>query len=346
MIKKVIVAFGVISTAFGFAPDSPLFLQPPLSKLPCSMLSEGVHRFKFQRLSPFSKQAADHPQHLSRRSELFQTAGSFSEVEPKVPYGFHFKVGKSKKIVTLTGLFFFVSTVFFKALTFPFECIGYVYSLFFDKKRKRLVDLGISIWAWLSMKALFYQPKIEGLENLPPDEEGVLYLANHSSYLDILTLSAFIPRGFKYVSKAEILNFPIFGWSMQLAGHIPLTREDPRSQLETVKATIKALEDGNSVCMFPEGTRMLDGYLGEFKKGAFVIAKKAKAKIVPISLCRVHKWFPNTALLPLARPTDVILKIHPPIDSKDFTDAELLKKTYEAIEGGMPNTQRRPLPSA
>jgi len=268
------------------------------------------------------------------------------EIEPKVQYGFHFEIGKSKKFLTLTGIMFFVSTFFFKLLTFPFECLAYCWSKLFDRKRRRLVDLGISIWMWLSMKSMFYAPKIEGLKNLPPDEEGVLYLANHSSFLDIFSLSAFIPRGFKYVSKLEILQVPLIGWSMQMAGHIPLVREDPMSQLDVVKKTIHALQDGNSVCMFPEGTRTLDGLLGEFKRGPFVIARKAGVRIVPISICHAHRWFPYTALMPLATPTDIILKIHPPIDSKGLTDAELLKKTFEAIESSMPPSQRRGLVKA
>lgn len=45
-----------------------------------------------------------------------------------------------------------------------------------------------------------------GLENLPPIDETVVYVPNHTSFLDILTLSGFIPRPFKYISKIEILR--------------------------------------------------------------------------------------------------------------------------------------------
>lgn len=48
--------------------------------------------------------------------------------------------------------------------------------------------------------------QVVGLENLPPMDETVVYVPNHTSFLDILTLSGFVPRPFKYISKIEILR--------------------------------------------------------------------------------------------------------------------------------------------
>ena len=63
----------------------------------------------------------------------------------------------------------------------------------------------------------------------------------------------------KYVSKKEILQIPIIGWSMRLAQHIPLQTESRRSQLETFKESVKALDAGISFITFPEGGRSTDG---------------------------------------------------------------------------------------
>mmetsp|Transcript_10590 Transcript_10590/g.13746 ORF Transcript_10590/g.13746 Transcript_10590/m.13746 type:complete len:378 (+) Transcript_10590:97-1230(+) len=270
------------------------------------------------------------------------------EGQEKISYGLHIKLGKKKRILNLIGLMFCFNTMVFCTLYFPFVVILFGICKIFDDKRRRLVDYIVHYWAKTSMLSMFYKPKIVGTENLPPnDDEGVLYLANHTSFLDILTLSGFLPRVFKYVSKAEVLRIPMIGWSMQMAGHIAIRRASRKSQLVTVKNTITALQNGNSVCMFPEGTRTKTGRINNFKKGPFTIAKKAGVRVVPISLCNVTKWFPSFAVMPLGRPTDIVVKIHPPIDSKDLTEKELMARTFDAIEGGLPSFQRRlqPTPS-
>jgi 1-acyl-sn-glycerol-3-phosphate acyltransferase len=81
--------------------------------------------------------------------------------------------------------------------------------------------------------------KVHGLENLPPIDEPVVYVPNHTSFLDILVLSAFIPRPFKYLSKAEILKTPLVGWGMQLAKHVFLKRNDMRSTLECAELCVE-----------------------------------------------------------------------------------------------------------
>jgi len=303
-------------------------ISPPLSSSGLLDSSSLFSTFAGKVRQPFQKQ-------------LQSSSTAVLETQTVVNYGPHIKVGKKKKILTLIGLLFCVNTMLSCFFTFPLFCITYAYGKLLDPKRRRHTQRMVNVWAWLAMKSVFYQPKVEGLENLPPHDEGVLYLANHTSYLDILTLSAFIPRAFKYLSKSEILKIPGIGWSMQMAGHISLRREDPRSQLETVKETIMNLKDGNSVCIFPEGTRTVSGRMGNFKKGPFTIAKKSGARIVPISLCYVTKWYPNTAMFPLARPTDVVVKIHPPISTEGYSEAELMEKTFEAIEAGLPVTQHK-----
>lgn len=95
-----------------------------------------------------------------------------------------------------------------------------------------------------------------------------MYAPNHASFLDILTLTGFVPRPLKYVSKASILEIPFIGWPMQLAEHIPLNQTSRRSQLETFKLSVKSLQAGNSIVAFPEGSRSDNGVLQPFKRGA------------------------------------------------------------------------------
>lgn len=82
-------------------------------------------------------------------------------------------------------------------------------------------------------------PKLIGKENLPPIGEPVIYVPNHTSFLDILVFSGFVPRPFKYFSKAEIGNIPIIGFGMKLAKHIFLKREDIQSTIESTALCIQ-----------------------------------------------------------------------------------------------------------
>jgi 1-acyl-sn-glycerol-3-phosphate acyltransferase len=65
----------------------------------------------------------------------------------------------------------------------------------------------------------------------------VMYIPNHCSYFDILTLSGFLPRPFKYISKIEVLRIPMIGWAMRMAHHIAIRRNDRKSQVHTATTT-------------------------------------------------------------------------------------------------------------
>jgi 1-acyl-sn-glycerol-3-phosphate acyltransferase len=106
-------------------------------------------------------------------------------------------------------------------------------------QQRRLLDWIIHIWAKLSLELSLCRPKVYGLENLPAPGETVVYVPNHTSFVDILLFSGFVPRPFKYLSKDEIKNIPIIGWAMHLAKHVFLKRDDLKSTLEVTEQCIQ-----------------------------------------------------------------------------------------------------------
>ena len=217
--------------------------------------------------------------------------------------------------------------------------LAFAFSWLFDRKRRRAVDWIIHFWAWFSMRTCGYRPTVVGLENLP--KGNALYVPNHTSFMDILTLTAFIPRPMKYVSKDFILKIPMIGWPMKLAGHIALKSTSRRSQLETFKDTVAALKGGASVITFPEGTRSADGRLKPFKRGPFKMALQAGTPIVPVSICGLARWYPKGTLLPIGVPQGVKLVIHPPIDvGGGLTEAELAEQAYRTVNSALPDYQK------
>jgi 1-acyl-sn-glycerol-3-phosphate acyltransferase len=87
---------------------------------------------------------------------------------------------------------------------------------------------------------------------------------------------------FKWVSKIENFRIPFIGWNMWLNRYIRLKRGDRASVVRMLRECEQVLADGNSIMMFPEGTRSPDGRLRAFKTGAFALAQSAQRPILPI----------------------------------------------------------------
>merc|ERR1719310_1273144 len=243
------------------------------------------------------------------------------------------------------GGFALCAAVFFTAFMVQIPVLlCYLWSQLFDKKRRRGVDWVITFWAWFSMRVCGYRPEVVGLENLPKNGENCLYVPNHTSFLDILTLTGFVPRPMKYVSKASILKIPLIGWPMKLAGHIALKTDSRRSQLETFKDTVASLASGNSVITFPEGGRSQTGKLIPFKRGPFKMALQAKVPIVPVTIGGLARWYPKGTLLPVDVPKDVVITIHPVVDAvgSGLSEDELARQVYATVNSALPPYQQAP----
>lgn len=244
------------------------------------------------------------------------------------------------KALNIPGLMFALSMTLWVVVLYPAVMLCALISVVFDEKRRRAMDFMVSLWAKLAMLSCGYRPKLIGAEELPPLGEAVVYVPNHCSYLDILTLSGFLPRSFKYISKIEILRIPLIGWAMAFAGHVALRRSDRRSQLESYKNSVENLKNGNSLTAFAEGTRSIDGRLQIFKRGPFKMAIDSGVDVIPVAIRDLHRWHPSTALMPLGRPRGVELKILPRVVTLGKTPEQALTECYDAINGALPPHQR------
>jgi len=240
------------------------------------------------------------------------------------------------------GALFGLSMTAWVVVLYPLVLTCAAASRLFDRARRRPMDAMVRFWAKISMLTCGYRPKLVGAENLPEKGAAALYVPNHGSYLDIFTLSAFLPRDFKYISKIEILRIPLIGWAMGFAGHIALRRADRRSQLESYRAAVASLKAGNSLVAFAEGTRTPDGRLRPFKRGPFKMALDAGVDVIPIALCDVWKYHPPSAIMPLAVPRGVEIKVLPPVKTQGRTADELMAEVQAAVDAALPPHQRSP----
>ena len=130
---------------------------------------------------------------------------------------------------------------------------------------------------------ILWRIEVVGLDKVPRDRAIVL-APNHISDLDPVFVLGMILDFSRYriLAKKELFKNPFIGWFLGCLGAVPIDRG--KGDTETIDRVIAECKRGIKVLVFPEGTRSKDGRLGKLKSGAFVIAAKAGADILP---CRI-----------------------------------------------------------
>lgn len=140
------------------------------------------------------------------------------------------------------------------------------------------------------IKSTKMELEIRGRENLP--EKGpALYVATHQSVFDIVVLFAIIDDPCIAIGKKEVAKMPVVSKWFDALGCIYMDREDKRKALQSIIQGIEELKGGQSIMLFPEGTRQTDNQVGHFKEGSFKLASKTQVPIVPIALSNTYKVF-------------------------------------------------------
>ncbi len=130
-----------------------------------------------------------------------------------------------------------------------------------------------------------YRVKPKGMENIPHDGAALL-CCNHISFVDPLILGGYIRRPVRFVMYYKIFNIPILKWIFKAARAIPIAgyKEDPEMYEEAFKTVKEALEEGDLVCIFPEGGLTPDGTIQEFKSGIERIINETPVPVIPMAL--------------------------------------------------------------
>jgi 1-acyl-sn-glycerol-3-phosphate acyltransferase len=133
-----------------------------------------------------------------------------------------------------------------------------------------------------------------------PDGGARVLVANHTSYLDIPLMLAAFDCDFAFVTKHELLEWPVIARITRKGGHIPVDRDRASSRAAVVARIVKTLRSGRSVVLFPEGTFSFDHGLRPFHAGAFKCAVAAGVPVVPIALEGVAAVWSQHARFPRA----------------------------------------------
>jgi 1-acyl-sn-glycerol-3-phosphate acyltransferase len=163
-------------------------------------------------------------------------------------------------------------------------------------------------------------------------------MSNHQSGFDILALMAAMPRQFYWIAKKELFDIPFFGQSMRRGGYIPLDRGDGRKALQSMDEAAVAIRQGKSVVMFPEGTRTQDGHLLPFKRGGFILARKATVPVIPVTINGSGRINPANQIRLYSG--DIRIILHPPLNlpgdlRKSEAESWMMENVRNTIESAL-----------
>ena len=170
--------------------------------------------------------------------------------------------------------------------------------------------------------------------NFEPDiNKTYVFCVNHFSYLDIAAMGMIIKNYYAFVGKASLRGIPLFGY-MFAKLHIQVDRNDKNSRATSMTRSIKALQSGRSVMIFPEGgiwSKDFPKMALPLKDGGFAMAIQQQIPIVPISFLNNYKIMPEGKFG--IYPQTLRAIVHQPIETKNKTndDIENLKMEFYTV---------------
>ncbi len=133
---------------------------------------------------------------------------------------------------------------------------------------------------WLLYVTCKIKLDIEGEENIPI--EPCVIVSNHQGQWETFSMQ-YLFHPLCTLLKRELLYIPLWGWAMGLLNPIAINRSKPKEAiLQTLEEGSKRLEEGLFVLLFPEGTRVEAGKVGNYARSSFELAKRNNVKVLPI----------------------------------------------------------------
>jgi len=174
--------------------------------------------------------------------------------------------------------------------------------------------------------------EVTGLEKLDP-KRGCVYVGNHRSHVDSASIFAACPADARFLIKKEVFRIPLVSFALRTMGMIEVDRSNSDAASRSIDRAVSEIQSGTSIILFPEGTRSRYPHILPFKKGAFVLAIRSQAPVVPFTVIGADRALKPDTLLLYGGPVRLIF--HDPIETKgmDLEDRQfLLEKTQKTVE--------------
>ena len=170
----------------------------------------------------------------------------------------------------------------------------------------------ISIWpkgCFALLKIIGITFEIRGLKNIP--KFPVLFAVKHQSVWETIFF-LWHHKDNAYVMKSELSRIPFWSWYMKKSGHILIDRTGgTKSMRNIIKKSKLFMDNGRSIVIFPEGTRIASGQMGNFHPGVAAIYTQLNATVVPVAVNSGLFW-PRREFV--KKPGNIIIEFLPPIE--------------------------------
>ncbi len=177
--------------------------------------------------------------------------------------------------------------------------------------------------SWIGRRLIYgtwAKVSIEGRENIPGnDQKAICIISNHQSFFDIPLLTMTFPFPVGFIAKKSLGRIIFLQIWMKVLHCVLIDRKSPKSSIRAIEKGVESIKKGNSMLIFPEGTRSRGGPVGKFKKGSLKLATRSDACIIPVSIDNVYKLFEEKGRIKKA---DVKVFIHPPIYTSELSEEE------------------------
>lgn len=208
--------------------------------------------------------------------------------------------------------------------------IVYLVAIPFDRSNKAFSFIAYW-WSRAVFAATGIKVKAIGLEKIDTSKTYV-YVSNHASLFDIISVVVVIGRHLRFIAKKEIARIPVFGWAIARA-NIMIDRESAPGAARSLEKAAERIGLGESVILFAEGTRTRDGNLLPFKRGAFALAISAGVPVVPLTILGSYNIMRKGKLR--VNKGEITILVDSPIDAREYRDKQgavaLMNKVREII---------------
>ncbi len=239
--------------------------------------------------------------------------------------------------------FFFVYQWF---IAFPILAVATILTclstilLAYTAKTMKVKSIPAQWWSRLICYMAFMRISVEGRENIDPNE-SYIFAANHQSAFDIWLIYGWLNHPFSWIMKKELRKIPLVGAACASIGHIFIDRSSAVEAKKSIDNAKKILQNGNSIVIFPEGTRSSTGKVGVFKRGGFALASDLNLRIVPITIIGAYdRMSRHTSQV---TPGRLKMVIHPPIsfkpDATELETRESISQVRDVIVKGLEENQ-------
>ena len=175
------------------------------------------------------------------------------------------------------------------------------------------------VWGlyFIVSKVLFFV-KIEGRENIPKDRNCVL-MGNHQCILDPLMLALCVPdREIHFMGKKELWNNKLLGWAFTKVHGFPVDRGN--MDMGAIRTAMNVLKEGDTLGIFPEGTRSRTGHMLPLLGGASMLALRSRCDVIPVYIDGNYKPFRR-----------MVVRVGEPVEMSDLLAGRVTKEACEEL---------------